>query len=65
MEYGTVFLTIAALLSFFDLVLISASKLNGKRRSSYGVYAAILALALIVISLVDIFGSKFDRKGEP
>ena len=52
MEYGTVFLTIAALLSFLDLVLISTSKPNEKRRSSYGVYAAILALALIVISYV-------------
>lgn len=65
MEYGTVFLTIAALLSFFDLVLISASKLNGKRRSSYGVYAAILALALIVISCVIFLEAFIDRKGEP
>ncbi|MDX1813373.1 MAG: cytochrome c biogenesis protein CcsA, partial [Candidatus Bathyarchaeia archaeon] len=52
MEYGTVFLTIAALLSFLDLVLVSASKPNEKRRSDYGVYAAILVLALIVISYV-------------
>ena len=50
MEYETVFLVIAALLSFSDLTLFSMSKRNEKRRGSYGVYAAILAFALIVIS---------------
>jgi cytochrome c biogenesis factor len=50
MEYETVFLIIAALLSFSDLTLISMSKRNEKRRGSYGVYAVILAFALIVIS---------------
>jgi cytochrome c biogenesis factor len=50
MEYETVFLVIAAVLSFFDLTLASISKRNEKRRSSYGVYVVILAFALIVIS---------------
>jgi cytochrome c biogenesis factor len=52
MEYETVFLVIAALLSFSDLTLFSMSKLNEKRRISYGVYAVILAFALIVTSYV-------------
>jgi cytochrome c-type biogenesis protein CcmF len=50
MEYETVFLIIAALLSFSDLTLFSMSKRNEKRRGSYGVYAVILAFALIVIA---------------
>jgi cytochrome c biogenesis factor len=52
MEYETVFLVTAALLSFSDLALLSMSKLNEKRRTSYGVYAVILAFALTVISYV-------------
>ncbi len=52
MEYETVFLITAALLSFSDLTLLSMSKLNEKRRNSYGLYAVILAFALIVISYV-------------
>ena len=51
MEYETVFLVIAALLSFSDLILLSKSKLN-KKRSSYGLYAVILSFALIALSYV-------------
>ena len=52
MEYETVFLVAAALLSFIDLILLSISKLNEKRRVSYGFYAVILAFALIAMSYV-------------
>jgi hypothetical protein len=43
MEYETIFLIIAAVLSFSDLTPLSMSKLNEKRKISYGVYAIILA----------------------
>jgi c-type cytochrome biogenesis protein CcmF len=52
MEYETVFLIIAALLSFSDLTLLFMPKLNEKRRISYGVYAVTLAFALIAISYI-------------
>ena len=52
MEYETGFLVIAALLSFSDLMLLSTSELNKKRRIRYGLYAVILVFALIALSYV-------------
>jgi cytochrome c-type biogenesis protein CcmF len=52
MAYETGFLVIAALLSFFDLTLLSISKPSRKLKISYGFYGVILAFALIAISYV-------------
>ena len=50
METEELFLILAGLLLFFDLVQLSKAKPRDKRKQEYGFYAATLAFGLIIVS---------------
>ena len=59
METEELFLILACLMLFFDLILLSKAKSCEKRKLEYGFYAAALACGLIFISY-----SLLDMKDE-